>query len=484
MSQTDPLLGTTAGPYTLDRKLGSGGMGEVYRASPRGGGARVAIKILHATAARDPDAVRRFQIEAQAGNQIEHPGVITVLDAGQLGDGRPFLVMPLLDGESLHDRLAASPRQSIAEACRIAIEVLDAIAAAHARGFIHRDLKPANIFLTADGGVVVLDFGVAKLMAKDSPARLTRTGTAIGTPYYMAPEQIRERGVGPPSDVYSIGVVLFEMLCGRRPFEGGSTFDVMAGHLERRPPPPRALRPEIPIAIADCVMAALAKTADRRFTNAGAMRDALRTASGLGPSPALRVSRPDLAVTLAAAPAPVVRTSQPELPAPAPDPEPAPAASPPAPRKSRSIARLAPWLIAVAAVIVGAIVVIGQIAGGDEPGADAGARTPADAGPIPSPAALTLDAPTPTGALIDATTAGPIPGLGAPDAAHGHHSSRRSDARVASEDDALSSPDDLKDPFGTAHGGHAAGPPTPPRPPMPPRSARCGSRAIPPARTS
>jgi len=357
MSQTDPLIGTTVGNYVLEARLGSGGMGDVYRGVHRDIGAKVAIKILHATAAGDPEGAGRFQIEAQAGNRIEHPGVIKVLDAGQLRDGRPYMVMPLLHGRSLADVLAVTPRMEIDAACRIAIEILDAMAAAHGRGFVHRDLKPPNIFITTEGKVVILDFGVAKLMAGDSPVRLTRTGTAIGTPYYMAPEQIRELGVGPASDVYAVGVVMFEMLCGRLPFDGASAFDVMAGHLERRPPPPRALRPEIPIALQDVVLTALAKKPDKRYPGAGVMRDALRLAAAVkrryepphvpeAEAPTVPMEGTDVAAVRAA------RTAVEHAQA-------APASPPSRPvPAARSITRVVPWVVAAIAVAVAAVVLV------------------------------------------------------------------------------------------------------------------------------
>src|SRR5262245_56021297 len=418
MAQTDPLIGATAGNYTLDRRIGSGGMGDVYRASQRKVGARVAVKILHATSASDPEALRRFQIEAQAGNRIEHPGVIKVLDAGQLPDGRPYLVMPLLEGRSLADHLVANPRLPIDEACRIGIDVLDAVGAAHAKGFVHRDLKPPNVFLTTEGKVVVLDFGVAKLLASDSPARLTRTGVAIGTPYYMAPEQIKEHGVGPASDVYSVGIVMFEMLCGRLPFDAESAFDVMAGHLQKRPPPPRALRPDIPIPIADVVLTALAKDPKRRFANAAAMRDALRTASA-----GLRASDPDLgrldlAATLrrsAPSPEAIAKAKQrmaaasvppgPPRPGPAPVAEPPAKAAPTAPKERGSrLVTFAPWLIALVAVAIALGVIFGR--GGSHDGATPGSGT----GSAQAHDAVVAAKPPVDAATVDARTVDPTLG--------------------------------------------------------------------------
>jgi serine/threonine-protein kinase len=436
--ETDPLIGSTAGNYTLEGRLGSGGMGDVYRGVQRIAGARVAVKILHAVVTRDVEAAKRFHVEAQAGNRIEHPGVIKVIDAGLLRDGRPYLVMPLLEGSSLADHLQGTPRLPVVEACGIAIDVLDAVGAAHAKGFVHRDLKPPNVFLTNEGRVVILDFGVAKLMSSDSPARLTRTGTAIGTPYYMAPEQIKEQLVGPPSDVYAVGVVLFEMLCGRLPFEGPSAFEVMAGHLEKRPPPPRALRPDIPIPVQEVILSALAKKPERRFTNAGAMRDALRTASGIRGSqtePPRTVSNPNLdasgalAATLRrAAPPPendvesmpTLRRSAPELRA-----APSPPAAAPEPAAARGIGfmRVLPWLVAVIALVAAAIVLVTK----DDPPAATAPAEDAAAPPVDAAAVPALVAP-----VSDAAPA-------IPDAAP---------ARMRPRPDASDLHEDLEDPFG------------------------------------
>jgi len=303
-----------AGNYRLVARLGAGGMGEVYKGVHATIGSKVAIKLLHATAARDRSLQERFLLEAKAVNRIEHPGVVKVLDAGRTDNGRPFLVMELLDGSSLHE-LCKAGNLSMPQACRAMVDVLDALAAAHAAGVIHRDLKPANLFRTRDGRTVVLDFGVAKLMATDAPVRLTMTGSAVGTPHYMAPEQIRGQPVTPAVDIYAAGVVLFELLCGRRPFDNTDDESVMLGHLEKRPPPPRALEPAIPIAVQDVILAALAKDPAKRPPTAAAMRDALRAAldtaaspAGPAPSPWARPSGPppttdaSTAVTIRASP--------------------------------------------------------------------------------------------------------------------------------------------------------------------------------------
>ena len=255
-------------------ELGAGGMGAVYRGIHPSIGASVAIKVLHASCATDGDARERLLREAQLVNRIGSPGVAKVTDAGSLADGRPYLVMELLVGESLGQRLERIPRPPLRDTLRIMSDVLEILAAAHAARTIHRDLKPENVFLTVDDRVVILDFGVAKLLDPGNSAGLTSTGVAVGTPAYMAPEQIGGGAVDPRTDVYAAGVVLYELLAGRRPFLG-TDFEVLSAHIDRRPAPPRAWFPEIPIDLQDIALTALAKDPERRFQSVSAMRTAL-----------------------------------------------------------------------------------------------------------------------------------------------------------------------------------------------------------------
>jgi serine/threonine-protein kinase len=181
--------------------------------------------------------------------------------------------MDLLAGESLHERLRRGPRPPIADALRVIATVLATLDAAHRIGIVHRDLKPANVYLGADR-VYVLDFGLAKLLG-DPTGALTSTGAVLGTPHYMAPEQIEDRPLDARTDVYAASVILFELVTGRRPFEGANDFDIMAGHVNRRPPPPRALEPSVSIELQSLVLAGLAKDPAKRFQTAAAMRNAL-----------------------------------------------------------------------------------------------------------------------------------------------------------------------------------------------------------------
>jgi serine/threonine protein kinase len=272
------LIGQTIGNYTITRRLGAGGMGEVYEAQHPTIGARVAIKVLNADAT-DPASAQRFLIEAQAVNRIQHDGVVKIIDAGYTPEDRPYLVMEYLDGASLADVMKGERRVPMGTACRIVGDVLAVLAEAHGEGIVHRDLKPHNVFLTRSGRTVVLDFGVAKLLDAGGSVSLTMTGAILGTPAYMAPEQIQGEAVDGRSDLYAVGVVLYELVTGRRPFDADQTFDLLTAHVERRPPPPRAIRPDVPEKVQSVLMAALAKDPDQRFQTAEAMRTALLQAA-------------------------------------------------------------------------------------------------------------------------------------------------------------------------------------------------------------
>jgi serine/threonine protein kinase len=265
------LLGAQIGNYVVVRRLGEGGMGAVYRAVQPSIGAQVAIKVLHATGESQHSLVQRFLLEARAVNRVQHPGLIKIIDTGELPDRRPYLVMELLDGLSLSDAISKLPWEI---AVHIAADVLDALDAVHEQDIVHRDLKPANIFLTRGGRVVVLDFGIAKLVSPDA-APVTGTGI-IGTPEYMSPEQIRSQPIDRRTDIYAMGILLYETITGRRPFTAAATFDMLVQHVERPPPSPREWTPELPISVADIVLQALAKDPNHRFATAGAMAAALR----------------------------------------------------------------------------------------------------------------------------------------------------------------------------------------------------------------
>jgi serine/threonine protein kinase/predicted hydrocarbon binding protein len=272
---------TVAGRYSLVRLLGDGGMGAVYKAEDNVLRRFVALKLLHSAAAANPATVERFLREAQAAASIGHPNVIDILDFGD-AEGKPYLVMEYLRGRSLAEVLHAEGPMTVRRACVIATHALAGLQAAHDRGILHRDLKPANLMLTHRYGdrsfVKLLDFGFAALLSENaSPDRsLTPARTLVGTPAYAAPERLRgDDRRDARTDLYSLGVVLFEMLAGVRPFDAGSFAD-LARKVQNDPPPPlRLYRPDAPEALERVVFRALSKTLEDRFPKAEAFAAAL-----------------------------------------------------------------------------------------------------------------------------------------------------------------------------------------------------------------
>jgi serine/threonine-protein kinase len=279
------------GNYVAEGELGRGGMGVVYRARHPELGRVAAVKVLAQTRADDADGIARFFDEARAASAIRHPGIVEVFDLGKTEEGDAYYVMELLQGESLAEVLARGPLAP-ADAARIAIDVAGALGAAHAAGIVHRDLKPANVFVTAGGGVKVLDFGVAKLMGGAIAARgaaPTVDGAVMGTPHYMAPEQGMGRPVDARADIYSLGAILYEALCGQRPFEGESLLSVAMKHATEAlvAPTERPLGKAIPAALERVVLRAMAKTPGERYQSMTEMKAALRAAVGEPSTPGL-----------------------------------------------------------------------------------------------------------------------------------------------------------------------------------------------------
>lgn len=269
----DPYIGTVlGGRYRISKKLGEGGMGAVYRAEVLEVGHTVAVKLLHERFAADERALKRFEREAQVASRLDHPNSIAILDFGTSAGGASYLVMEYLKGESLDNVLASEPL-SVGQSIRIIRQVLSVLEAAHAMAIVHRDLKPANIFLIDQGQgynhVKVLDFGIARLR-RDGGSRVTRTGMVCGTPEYMSPEQARGFELDARSDLYAAGVVLYEMLSGRRPFEGMSPADVMSAQISDTPVAPsvRAPNRNIPPSLDAIVLWALAKAPEDRLPSA------------------------------------------------------------------------------------------------------------------------------------------------------------------------------------------------------------------------
>jgi serine/threonine protein kinase/Tol biopolymer transport system component len=312
-------IGDRIGPYELVALLGSGGMGAVYKARDTRLGRTVALKFLHARLASHPDSRLRFEREARAISALNHPHICTLHDVGQHEDIE-FLVMELVTGDTLAARLqGALPLREVLE---YGAQIADALAAAHREGIVHRDLKPSNVMLTAHG-VKLLDFGLAALRARDEPIApsrapaseahgaavtdpsLTADGSILGTLHYMAPEQVQGKAVDARADIFALGAMLYEMLTGRKPFEGGIPASVIAAIVEREPEPPSAQRPDADGALDWVVGQCLAKDPDRRWQNAGDLARQLRWIASAGragaPQSSTDVSRRSLIVGIAAA---------------------------------------------------------------------------------------------------------------------------------------------------------------------------------------
>jgi serine/threonine protein kinase len=263
------LVGRTlAGTYRVERAIGEGGMGAVYEATDLRLDRRVAVKVL--LFEDDAKMVARFEQEARATAKLSSPNIVLVTDFRADPGEPPFLVMELLEGESLRDRMKREPRMPIAAAVRIVLQLLGALRVAHAAGVIHRDIKPANVFLvrtsgTADEIVKLLDFGIAKVRP-DAAKLLTTAGSVLGTPAYFSPEQLLGTELDGRTDVHAVGILLFEMLAGRRPFEEKNAVDLTAAILHAAPMSIRALRADVPEALAAAITDALAKERTLRPT--------------------------------------------------------------------------------------------------------------------------------------------------------------------------------------------------------------------------
>lgn len=270
--------GTRIGRYTIEDVIGSGGMATVYRAHPEGGGDAVALKALHARFAGVPEAVERFEREARAASSLSHPNVIRVLEVST-ADARPFMVMEYLRGDTLGDRLYRSGRMPTEAAAGVMLPVISAVGAAHAAGIVHRDLKPDNVILSQEAGgerPVLLDFGISKVFEGPKSRSLTHAGQVVGTPYYMSPEQIRAEELDGRADQYAIGIMLYELTTGVRPFRAEqSVFVLMAEILLGQPQPPSLLDPSISPAFEAVVLRAMAARREDRFPGMTALGRAL-----------------------------------------------------------------------------------------------------------------------------------------------------------------------------------------------------------------
>ena len=265
-------LGTSlSGRYRLDAQIGTGGMSTVYRAFDTLLEREVAIKLMHREIAGDSDQLERFRREARAVARLNHPHIVTVIDAGEEGDPdhpTPYIVFEYVAGETLKDRIRRAGRMDVGEAIAYAIEIARALGAAHERAIVHRDVKPQNVLVDLEGAAKVMDFGIARTLTEEG---LTADGRVLGTTDYVSPEQALGHPVTGQSDLYSLGVVLFEMLAGDVPFKGENQVAVAMKHVRDEIPDVRAARPEVSTALAAVVDRATAKDLGQRYLDAGSL---------------------------------------------------------------------------------------------------------------------------------------------------------------------------------------------------------------------
>jgi len=282
MAVSDTLINTLFdGRYRILRKLGSGGMANVYLAEDEDLGRRVAIKILNERYAADESFTERFRREAKSAAALSHPNIVSVYDRGD-ADGRPYIAMEVIEGRSLKELIIASDSLPISQALEYAKQILHALRFAHRNGIIHRDIKPHNILLGAEDRLKVADFGIARAGA----SQMTEVGSIMGTAQYLSPEQARGAPVAAASDLYSVGIVLYEMLTGKTPFNGDTPIEIAMKHLNEAPRPPSDLRPDIPPELDQIVLRSLAKEPHDRYEAAEEFSaDLDRVEAGLPVSP-------------------------------------------------------------------------------------------------------------------------------------------------------------------------------------------------------
>jgi serine/threonine-protein kinase len=305
VSSTDPFLGQTLdGKYYLEEPLGEGGMGRVYRARHLQMDRPVAIKVLRSRLVENEAARSRFQLEARAAVRLHHNNAVSVTDFGHTSDGCVYIVMELLEGRTLREILSKEAPLETARAISIMLQASAAVAAAHEAGIIHRDLKPSNILVTQSANmpatVKVLDFGIAKLASDtfeddEEATAITLPGTPIGTPRYMSPEQYEGHELTPAADVYSLGVILYEMLSGMAPFTGSTPLEIALKHVHQPLIAPREIVAAIPENVERVVLHALEKQPEARPANAAEFRqELLETAERLGLEHQAATSAPDI----------------------------------------------------------------------------------------------------------------------------------------------------------------------------------------------
>src|SRR5208337_4543453 len=282
------IIGVHVGPYEILALLGAGGMGEVYRARDTSLKRDVAIKVIPAYWSRDPERLHRFELEAQAAAALNHPNIVSIFHVGQ-HEGLPYIVTELLQGETLRDRLQRGPLR-FREALDHGVDIARGLAAAHSAGIVHRDLKPENLFLTKEGRVKILDFGIAKLQQVQSASADSATvtlqdetvpGQVLGTVGYMSPEQVRGQAADARSDIFALGAILYEMLSGQRAFKRDSGPETMTAILKEEPPELGGPQRSIPPGLDRIVRRCLEKAPVQRFQSASDLAFAMEALSGI-----------------------------------------------------------------------------------------------------------------------------------------------------------------------------------------------------------
>jgi serine/threonine-protein kinase len=374
MSPTPPPA-ATIGKYQILHLVGEGAMGAVYRALDPVLQRPVAIKVMSDAVSREQELRERFLREAQAAGSLQHPNVVTIYDFGEV-EGHLYIAMEFLDGEDLEALLARGDELPLPAKLGIAVDVLGGLSYAHKRGIVHRDIKPANIRVTEDARAKIMDFGVAHLTSQ----KMTRTGITMGTPNYMAPEQVTAGAIGPHTDVFSLGAVLYELVTRHKPFAADTLHAVLYKIVSEPTPPPSTYAPGLPPALDAIVARALTKDPVARYQTAAEMANDLTELRALlttGPRPSASIS---LNARLAEIPAAPTSTPAP-VPVPVPVPAPAPApAPPPAASATKGAGRGA--LLATGAVAAAAVAAAVWVLGGRSGASPAPSASPAAAAPV------------------------------------------------------------------------------------------------------